>query len=577
MKKKLLSLCLVLVLLAGLIPASFAEDSVTLIKPVFEEVTSGEKATLPFHVHSAQSSLSIEVLFLNGETGIPFVNAQTICDMMGAIYQFEDMESMTLTAEQEGDVVIFTRENGSSAFLDLESKVLFFTDYDLFVATPIAVNGLDVVWTGSADEHAYLIGHKAISYRNGENVSFDLSDYEIPVVEWEGVVYLPLQTASDLFFASVGDPTLYNGERVMVISSGVITEGEESDLYYSAPDRTKSQAMVQFTYNELCLALDAHYGLKDEHEITDFDALFLETGLAEQLYSQDSDDTYRGLFTLTMALFNDGHSAVTAAAKSTEIPMKYEETFSSVFLFLKTYVAMAKYKNARNTYYPDGAVGYEEVGNTAYITFDAFTLDTTKDYYNIELTNTTTDTVELLLYAHQQITREDSPIRNVVVDLTNNLGGAADAAMCLVSWILGQSTLNLQDMLNHAQASTMYAFDGNLDRIYDSETDSVSNLRCFCLISPVSFSCGNLVPSAFKASDSVTLIGRPTSGGACIVQPLTTADGCMFQISGRLRVNTRQNGSYQSVDTGVEPDIYITNIENLYDRESLTDYLNSLY
>ena len=33
---------------------------------------------------------------------------------------------------------------------------------------------------------------------------------------------------------------------------------------------------------------------------------------------------------------------------------------------------MDRYKEARDAVYPDGAVPYEEVGNTAYITFDVF-------------------------------------------------------------------------------------------------------------------------------------------------------------------------------------------------------------
>lgn len=55
------------------------------------------------------------------------------------------------------------------------------------------------------------------------------------------------------------------------------------DIYYSAPTGNRSKALAEFTYNELCLALDMHYGLKELHDIDTFDALFKQTGLDERL------------------------------------------------------------------------------------------------------------------------------------------------------------------------------------------------------------------------------------------------------------------------------------------------------
>lgn len=56
-------------------------------------------------------------------------------------------------------------------------------------------------------------------------------------------------------------------------------------------------------------------------------------------------------------------------------------------------------------------------------------------------------------YAHSQIMREDSPIENVVIDLSNNVGGAAPAAVCVISWYLGDAVLNLNNTLTEGQAS----------------------------------------------------------------------------------------------------------------------------
>ena len=47
----------------------------------------------------------------------------------------------------------------------------------------------------------------------------------------------------------------------------------------------------------------------------------------------------------------------------------------------------AVYKEARTLAFPDGVPGYQEIGNTAYITFDSFIAPRNADYY----TNPPTD------------------------------------------------------------------------------------------------------------------------------------------------------------------------------------------
>ena len=135
----------------------------------------------------------------------------------------------------------------------------------------------------------------------------------------------------------------------------------------------------------------------------------------------------------------------------------------------------------------------------------------------------------------------------------------------------GASQMNLL-MASGEYPSAIYV---NGDRAFD-ESDSVAHLNRYCLISPVSFSCGNLVPCMFKSSCDVTLLGRRSGGGACAVQPLVTADGTIWQVSSRLRLNTVANGSFYDVDEGAEPDVVIDKVADYYDREKLTDYINDL-
>ena len=118
--------------------------------------------------------------------------------------------------------------------------------------------------------------------------------------------------------------------------------------------------------------------------------------------------------------------------------------------------------------------------------------------------------------------------------------------------------------------------DLNLDHKFD-EKDSLQGYKLYCLESFNSFSCGNLVPSVFKNSHKVTLLGQTSGGGSCMVLPCMSATGTVFQVSGPLRMAFTKNGSFYDIDQGAEPDFYIDDEKNFYDRKALTEYINGLF
>ena len=74
----------------------------------------------------------------------------------------------------------------------------------------------------------------------------------------------------------------------------------------------------------------------------------------------------------------------------------------------------------------------------------------------------------------------------------------------------------------------------------------------------------------------VTILGQTSGGGACVVTSMTSADGCTFTISGIKRLAYTKNGSFYDIDRGVEPDHEISDIDLIYDREYMTEYINKL-
>ena len=163
-----------------------------------------------------------------------------------------------------------------------------------------------------------------------------------------------------------------------------------------------------------------------------------------------------------------------------------------------------------------------------------------------------------------------------MLDLSCNGGGNADTAIFTIATLLGEASVSVSDTMTGALCNAVYKVDCNLDGKFDEDDLGLTKKNIICLTSPNSFSCGNLVPCALKSSNRATLMGRTSGGGSCVVLPLSTADGSAFQISGFLRLSYIKNGSFYDIDQGTEPDYPLMQPASFYDREALTEYINTL-
>ena len=556
-------------------------------------------ATVPVYYAGlyGEEQAELQVYFKDGNTQIPYFDTDTVVFLMNKLYQdgYGDYSKDTgyqLQAVTAGKTVTFVRENGYTMVVDFDADTLAFRDYDMFVSHSFDTTVIELSHSTGYDaegQPAYLQRVTDADFsRYGDELTVNLGDYDIHLIAEDGAFYIPAQTMNDVLLGETYTIFLYNGEACFFLNyENYMNDRTDMStgytaLFYGAQTGERSQELIDFTYNELCLNLDLFYGFKDSRSITSFDDYFEEisyngSDLKSLLKSTDPLDMDKALRVLTRRAFDDGHSnyrlvsCYTGADKQDEV-MQITSGASN----LQFGAVWVDYNTARKAAFPDGVPGYQEVGNTAYITFDNFTAPRNVDYYsNPPTDDTAQDNFGLLIYATGQIRREDSPIENVVLDLSRNTGGMEDAAAYVCAWLLGEADIYLQSSTTGASAVNVYRCDANLDHVFD-EKDTVSDLNLYCLISPVSFSCGNLVPCMLKASGKVVLVGRQTGGGSCVVHPVTTASGSFFQISGYKHISSMKNGSFYDADQGVEPDVVLTRVESFYDREALTELLNSL-
>ena len=537
-----------------------------------------EKKTLPLYLGSSdeEDTSEIEVAFMDGITDVPYISVETMKDLISKLltsyYEEKGGKNYGLEIEKDNDTVFLTRETQYPAKINFADNTIHFYDFDAFLRISEDAPLMDVISeTGFNDKgEAHLFQKSDTSFeRYGNPVIFSPGEYGIDLVRQGDDYYVPLQLVSDLILSAYRSNVLYNKEAVCVaIVGGVDYFGDK--YYISDAPAERSDDLIAFSYKELCFALDALYGLKKQHNITDFNNLFQMTGLIEPLMSKDPQEEAQALADLLCKFLDDGHSGNIHKSYM----MKDDPKRNWGPSCLHKYDEMDRYADARKQFYPDGAKPYEEIGNTAYITFDNFVFFQL-DYYTEKLEDNLDDTVALIIYACQQITRENSPIENVVVDLSNNGGGDADAAAYLIGAFLGDGSISMSNPMSGALVTENFKVDLNLDRKFD-EKDSLSKYHLFCLESPVSFSCGNLVPCVFKNSHRVTLLGQQSAGGACVIHRLTTADGILFQISGLKQLAYTKNGSFYDIDQGAAPDFVIPDPKLLYDRRYLTEYINRL-
>ena len=570
--KKLLSILLILSMFASLGVTAFAAET--------HEITS---AAFPLYFDSDDMGMDVTLYFLDGVTDLPYIEVNDWLSLMDNFFDGPGTD-INYSIETDGPVVTYTRhnsdsearDNGATMVIDFDKNSIDFMDYNVFCLRGNAATLLDTVTMNLLNEAGEPVLLEKVDTgsftRYGDELIFPLSDYGIDLIMQDGLYLVPLQTMSDIVMPNTTMGSFFFNGQCVIVSADI---SACADLYYAAPTGDRSEALAEFGYNELCMMMDYFYGLKETHRIESFDRLFDDIGFKGPLTGPSAEQADKAIYRLTTDFLDDNHTDWHGFSYLAG-PLDYSASGAAR---TKLFAYLERLNAAKAQFYSDGIPGYEEIGNTAYISFDTF-MNLTRngeDYYLVEDLQDfpAEDSIALIMRAHEQIYRENSPIENVVLDLSTNLGGSESAAVFTIAWFLGEAAISGTDNMTGAMGTTTYRADVNRDGVFD-EKDTVADKNLFCLISPCSFSSGNLVPCVFKDSGMVTLLGRTSGGGACSILNVSTAWGTSFQISVNICASFLKNGAFYDVDRGAEPDYVLTVPDSFYDRAALTDYLNSL-
>ena len=629
--KKITALVIVLCLLLSCCMAEGTETvaDITADMPSLwtaENVHTIEQKAMPMYISSLESlwPKDLPVYILDGAADLPWMDVQEFAEFLGTFLSAKDTNGVseesdiTVIVDEAQKTVTWMRRDSDVVLFRFAEQQIIWSDYQGFNRRADRPY-MDILQGFQMNDGEGVIKEVNARQRLGKVVTLDLKKYGVPMVSQDGLYLVPLQTLAAFFLFQESASIYYNQEclifttptafnQVANAMQSLTVTADLDDLaalqdlpeeeaqakaleilqqalasrelptlyntYKSGPKGERSRMMTDYGVHELAMELDCLYGLKESHDIDDFLLYFVETGLLSGLISTDPAEADEAIRELVNTWLDDGHTGFYSGSYLTE---KNPIDGGKGYTKSERLTLQEKLSEIRRKALGDAVPAYSEIGDTAFVTLDGF-LCTDIDYYTLDPENMPNDTITSIIYAHQQITRENSPIKNVVLDLSLNGGGSAPAAVYMISWMLGNARVSQKSTISGAECTVEYQADINLDHVFD-EQDTLAGrgLRLFCLTSPFSFSCANLVPWAFKEEGSVKLLGGMTGGGSCVMMPVTTAWGTSYVISGPSRLSFLKNGAYYDVDQGVQPDYVISSYERFYDREDLIEFINSLY
>lgn len=553
---------------------------------------------------TVSSGETLELGFKTGNDDIPYI--KLTAELLKNCF---DMEfSISSVDADSTEVIIVNRTRNTAAVLDLSKRMLAYENYDLFyqLASKVFYDpaAAEVIEQMTGKGYMKLIDCSSI---NGQSVAVGWSSQDIGVCIWkDGNSYaaaIPLQTLNDLILASEGNFFVYNGKYLYKTNSisGALLEDYHNES--TKKNKKRSKELAEFCYNELCLNLDANYGLKAIHGINDypdFDTYFKSAGIDVRLKSEDAMIFARTLKDVCEFYFGDGHSNYMGTSHYlAETNFWNIKGYTTSAQMQKSIANNKKYLGARkNKLGADAVPGltFIDEDKTAIVRFDEFTINVgrlslenriedgnklisegilEKNYAGNSAIENTYDTVAFIYAVNKEIQKKGS-VENIILDLSNNGGGSVPTAEFVIAWLLGECKADFTNPNTGAKWSVSYIADVNMNGTMGEDSDTVKDKNLFCIVSPCSFSCGNMVPAMLKASDSVTILGVTSGGGSSIVQNSSAADGSIFRMSSKFVMSTNKNGSNYDIDKGVEPHYYINKPENFYDVEKLAKLVTSI-
>ena len=523
-------------------------------------------------------------------------------------------EASPMKVEHHGSVYDTYSYNGIKASFDVDAETFECENFDSYSTPPYYA----LLLNSERDPSAPFVRVLRTDYSGDlKAVKVDFAQYGIDIVGDKDDLWVPVPVLSCLFCSPFAYNVYFNGKG-LYLEDGMqqlqeVNAKDQDDGYYDFTQNERSKEKAKFDYGVICFYVDTCYGYPERSRLstsiaevgldktldTTIDGMKL-TGIKEKLMSSDIKDYAAGLYCLSIALDDGGHtgfpdfmwmsqedlSAISKAMGEMGIAPTEKTSVAEVSgqSIIDAYTGAGdSFDLMEKVMYDDGEQAlYFEKGDTAMYLFDHFYCNRAAwtAYEDGSLSEMPEDSMGTFMKALDKA-KSNPKIKNFVVNLAVNSGGESGIATTMSKIISGQAYRHQYDSYTGQDEVIYYDVDLNFDGVFDEKDDEVSYPFRFAVITgAITYSAANYLANMAR-DNGVVVLGEQAGGGACSPQRTPFPEGFAFHLSGRYTLRDKNN---EHVDFGVEPDYVLTqekdgevDYSQFADLELISRYMDEFY
>ena len=559
--------------------------------PVPESEVHKISKTINAHFYFETEGPKMNVYNFQGKGDVPYVRFEKL---VSTLYR-DVLQASDLTFKNEhlGNGVFHFYLKGyeehESIMIDVVNDTVKIEadNYSLFNSFSTTSTGKRYFVSGQYTDYIKIDNGRSKVYVQASQPTYNLKKYNLDIVcDEDGLVFMPFNVANDIFLLPMGVSLVFNGKEIFFADYVDYYKANYTSTSSYLDRATRSSELAQYTYNEFCFFVENIYGLRERRDfVGKFDKILADSGYKTDLLSTNTATYETAMANVVAKIFYDGHSGylnpslfVNSDADS------YKSLYRSVLQnenareigLMSVYNDLNTKRNAAHK-----GIGLEIDGDTAFIRFDGFNMssrniqDFDVDGYTYNQLNK--DTILLFKKAFLDISRNAS-VKNVVVDISMNGGGAADTLPWLTAYFTSHPSMTVMHDQTGECFETYYQVDLNFDGTRGGEDDTYEGKYNFYLLtSGYSFSCGNYFPTIIKEKGLMTIIGHKSGGGECSVGSYANGTGSILRNSSTYHLGYYDKDAKKFIgnDGGIEVD-YELAYSDYYNNSAIKTLINNI-
>lgn len=582
MKKKILNICFLVCLLASCNnnPSNSVSKTSTSVvdssktststKPFVEYHVSKKLESSKIHAGN-EKSITLPTTFFTEVADVPYVelNDFYVNFFSTAIAEnasFYTIEASTVKNAFSNATLIFDTAKNTISSTDLDQ----FTNYTDSTKTSVGF------FSGEKNTLVKLNENKT-TYTQGTTVTYDLSRYNMNLVNYDNKTYVPFTIVEAITFNPIFTRFIFNGDDYYLCNDQLVLDSKNKTLTEygtkiasgsAFTNKTRTTTYANYFYNSFLFEMENFNGHFSRLGIDNLDTKLQELGFKEKLLSTDSDIANQAVADVINQVFHDGgHTGFTHRGFTSTYSYDTDLELSKGII-----TADERLKNMLITYTTLGnmikgnmppVVEYSTNNETAVIHLMSFTMHQALTLENIDEDNAST--FSIFYHAFKNIS-ENTTVKNVIIDLSLNGGGASIALGEALSFLTDDPVeIRVKNTKTGAILNEAVDVDNDLDGDFTDNDSYSGKYNFYVLTSNFSFSCGNAFPAIAKEKGYAKIIGQKSGGGDCAVLPGIAVDGTSWNMSSTYSI-IRSDGS--NVDDGAAVDYEIA-YENFYNIDTL--------